>query len=190
MTSLAALALSGKSGIAGLGRHAAPAVLGLIAAAQLVNVFHREANWDEFHFLALVFEHQRGELHLALQTFHVHLFAWLTALPTDELGMIVAGRAAAARVHGLTVVTRNVKDFDGRGVTLLDPFKAPRESRVACLRAANGPQFDRSGLGRHVLDPSQQMPSFLGDSRPRQAWLNDADTELVPIVLPALSASR
>jgi hypothetical protein len=30
------------------------------------------------------------------------------------------------RVHGLVVVTRNVKDFDGRGVTLLDPFKAAR----------------------------------------------------------------
>ena len=28
------------------------------------------------------------------------------------------------------VVTRNVKDFEGRGVTLLDPFKAARRSRA------------------------------------------------------------
>jgi predicted nucleic acid-binding protein len=30
--------------------------------------------------------------------------------------------AATARVHGLTVVTRNVKDFELAGVQVLDPF--------------------------------------------------------------------
>ena len=32
--------------------------------------------------------------------------------------------AATAAVHGLTVVTRNVKDFRPFGVTVLDPFAA------------------------------------------------------------------
>ena len=32
--------------------------------------------------------------------------------------------AATAQVHGLTVVTRNVKDFRPFGVTVLDPFAA------------------------------------------------------------------
>ena len=32
--------------------------------------------------------------------------------------------AATAQVHGLTVVTRNVRDFRPFGVTLLDPFAA------------------------------------------------------------------
>ena len=32
--------------------------------------------------------------------------------------------AATARVHGLTVVTRNVADFKAFGVPLLNPFKA------------------------------------------------------------------
>lgn len=32
--------------------------------------------------------------------------------------------AAVARVNGLTVVTRNVADFAGFGVELLDPFRA------------------------------------------------------------------
>jgi predicted nucleic acid-binding protein len=35
--------------------------------------------------------------------------------------------AATARVHGLTVVTRNLDDFRDLGVALLDPF-APRQS--------------------------------------------------------------
>lgn len=33
--------------------------------------------------------------------------------------------AATARVHDLVVVTRNVADFEGRGVRVLDPFKTP-----------------------------------------------------------------
>ena len=32
--------------------------------------------------------------------------------------------AATAKVHGLTVVTRNVADFNGFGVALLNPFEA------------------------------------------------------------------
>jgi toxin FitB len=31
--------------------------------------------------------------------------------------------AATAKVHGLVVVTRNVRDFEGLGVRTLDPFK-------------------------------------------------------------------
>lgn len=33
--------------------------------------------------------------------------------------------AATARVHGLVLVTRNTKDFAGRGVRLLNPFDDP-----------------------------------------------------------------
>lgn len=32
--------------------------------------------------------------------------------------------AATAVVHGLTVVTRNIKDFEGTGVILVDPWRA------------------------------------------------------------------
>jgi len=52
--------------------------------------------------------------------------AWGEALGERDKHVDDAGLAATARVHGLVVVTRNVKDFDGRGVTLLDPFKAAR----------------------------------------------------------------
>ncbi len=33
--------------------------------------------------------------------------------------------AATARVHNLTVVTRNISDFNCFGVSLLDPFQSP-----------------------------------------------------------------
>ena len=33
--------------------------------------------------------------------------------------------AAVARIHGLAVVTRNVRDFEHFGVEILDPFVAP-----------------------------------------------------------------
>ena len=31
--------------------------------------------------------------------------------------------AATAQIHALTLVTRNVRDFDGCGIGLLNPFK-------------------------------------------------------------------
>lgn len=36
--------------------------------------------------------------------------------------------AATALVHGLTVVTRNLADFEATGVPLLNPWEKPRES--------------------------------------------------------------
>jgi predicted nucleic acid-binding protein len=46
----------------------------------------------------------------------------------NERDMILA---ATARVHDLVLVTRNVKDFEGRGVRLLNPFtKVPKVETV------------------------------------------------------------
>ena len=56
--------------------------------------------------------------------------AWGEALGESDKHVDDAGLAATARVYGLVVVTRIIKDFDGRGVTLLDPFKAARRSRT------------------------------------------------------------
>jgi toxin FitB len=55
--------------------------------------------------------------------------AWGEALAESEKHVDDAGLAATALVHGLTVVTRNTKDFGGRGVKLVDPFKAVRRQR-------------------------------------------------------------
>jgi toxin FitB len=47
------------------------------------------------------------------------------ALGNDSADLMIA---ATALQHGLTVVTRNVKDFEPAGVAVLDPF-APRPRR-------------------------------------------------------------
>jgi toxin FitB len=48
--------------------------------------------------------------------------AWGRQQYAQPLPVIDALIAATARVHGLTVVTRNVKDFDLAGVEVLNPF--------------------------------------------------------------------
>ena len=48
--------------------------------------------------------------------------AWGRQQYTRPLPVIDAHLAATARVHGLTVVTRNVKDFEVAGVQVLNPF--------------------------------------------------------------------
>ncbi len=55
---------------------------------------------------------------------------WGEALGHSEKHIDDTGLAATARVHGLVVVTRNIKDFEGRDVRLLDPFKVAREQRT------------------------------------------------------------
>ncbi len=52
---------------------------------------------------------------------------WGRMLATREKHIDDAGIAATAKTHGLTVVTRNVADFRGRGVPLLNPYKDPPE---------------------------------------------------------------
>ena len=52
------------------------------------------------------------------------VWARLMLKKSDDL-LIDAMIAATALVHGLTVVTRNVRDFEQFGVTILNPFENP-----------------------------------------------------------------
>lgn len=70
-------------------------LLGLVLAVVALKVFlvfRLNVNWDEFFYLAHVHSYARGEALPKLQTFHVHLFHWLTLLPYDEMGQITAAR--------------------------------------------------------------------------------------------------
>lgn len=83
---------------------------GLCLALQFWLALVMEVNWDEFVYLAHIFEHQRGELSSAVRTFHVHLFGWLTRVPGNEISQVEAGRlvmlaceaATAALVYALS----------------------------------------------------------------------------------------
>lgn len=48
--------------------------------------------------------------------------AWAVLKLPNPLPLIDGLLAATAKVHGLTLVTRNVSDFAGAGVSMLDPF--------------------------------------------------------------------
>ena len=50
---------------------------------------------------------------------------WARLLGGKDKDRLDVALAATARVRGLVVVTRNVRHFRGRGVRVLDPFKAP-----------------------------------------------------------------
>ncbi|SJM31303.1 ArnT family glycosyltransferase [Mesorhizobium delmotii] len=103
MTSLAGLLDAKPESPVGVGRRTILFLFGTIAALQLATALFREVNWDEFHFLSLVFEYRRASLSLALQTFHVHLFSWLVLLPTDEIGTIVVARCLMWLLHLATL---------------------------------------------------------------------------------------
>ncbi|WP_182466741.1 glycosyltransferase family 39 protein [Sphingomonas gilva] len=68
--------------------------IGLCLALQLHLVFVQEINWDEYFFLSHVHAFDRGTLARALQSFHVHLFGWLPAVPGGEIAQIEAARLA------------------------------------------------------------------------------------------------
>ena len=63
-------------------------------------------HWDEFFFLSQVHSFIRGDALSAFQTFHVHLFTWLTRLGLNEIGQIIVGRyciAAVGMASGLMI---------------------------------------------------------------------------------------
>ena len=62
-------------------------------AVQILGIFHRNVNWDEFLFLSNVYQVTRGEAAGLLQTSYAHLFGWLTRIGGDEIAQIKLARA-------------------------------------------------------------------------------------------------
>lgn len=69
-------------------------LLALLAALALYPPLIQRINisWDEFRFLSDVYASLDGSLAAPLQTFHVHLFAWIARLGGDEIDQILAAR--------------------------------------------------------------------------------------------------
>lgn len=79
-------------------------LVALCLAAQLYLQFVQQINWDEFYFLARIYEYQRGELDQPLQNFHVHLFGWLTSLPGNDVFKIEVARTVMWAVQACTLL--------------------------------------------------------------------------------------
>lgn len=70
-------------------------LIGILLAFSFHRLFITNINWDEFFYLSFIYDYQRGVPLSLFQTFHVHLFGWLTSLPGNEIHQILAARGVA-----------------------------------------------------------------------------------------------
>jgi len=68
--------------------------LGLTLGAHVILLQRHSISWDEFWYLSFVYDHARGTLSAARQSFHVHFFSWLTRVAGHEVDQILAARTA------------------------------------------------------------------------------------------------
>jgi hypothetical protein len=78
-------------------------LLSLVAQAWLA--FTLMINADELHFFSQVYSYLQGTLDVPLQTFYVHIFAPLAALPGNEIQQLVAGRLAMLAFECVSLVS-------------------------------------------------------------------------------------
>lgn len=80
---------------------------GVLASFAIMLVLARthNVNWDEFYFLSLVHAHLDGRLDRPMQTFFVHLFGWLGAVPGDEMQQIFIARLVMLALFAATAAS-------------------------------------------------------------------------------------
>lgn len=90
---------------------------GIVVAFALLLVlsYTHNVNWDEFYFLSHVHAFLDGRLDRPMQTFFVHGFTWLTAVPGHEMEQIFAARLVMVGCLALTTysvhrIARHVTD--------------------------------------------------------------------------------
>jgi len=119
----------------------APWIAGAIAlsfALQVWLALARQINWDEFWFLARIYQYRSGTLTAVLQTVYVHAFTWLAYVSDNAIGRIVAGRALMLGFEaGTFVLIYNVsRRFAAREAALLGLFAYATLSDVLVHGAA------------------------------------------------------
>lgn len=85
----------------------------LVVGIQAFLSLNYRINTDEFFFLSQVYEASRNELRSPLQTFHVHLFSWLTESSGYEIEKITLGRLSMllAEIITATAIVFCAKPF-------------------------------------------------------------------------------
>jgi len=94
--------------------------IALLLGLQADLALRMSVNWDEFYFLSQVYAYRRGELDLALNTFHVHAFQWLALVPGGEVSQVVAARLVMLALETASVIflVRVAERFAGRVAAL------------------------------------------------------------------------
>ena len=94
--------------------------IAFILALQLHLQFVQKINWDEFYFLSLVYDYQRGDLAKPLQTAHVHFFGWLKYISPNEVTQIIAARVVMwiLQLGTLTFIYKTARVFISRSAAL------------------------------------------------------------------------
>jgi len=96
------------------------AVIALSLAAQLILVFTKHIDGDEFLYLSRVYTYGRGELSAPLQNLHVHFFGWLPWLSDSEIDQIIAARLLMLVIEAATLalIYVSARRFASRDATL------------------------------------------------------------------------
>ena len=63
-----------------------------LCVMSLFLALYQQYNWDEFLFMSFVHDYNAGKLYKPVNTFHVHLFSWLAALPIAEVSQLRIAR--------------------------------------------------------------------------------------------------
>ena len=83
------------SGADSIRKVALPVLLLTMLGLRLHLLLRMIINWDEFHYLSFVYDFVRQAPLTWRQTFHVHLFPWLTAAPPDnEVAQVLVARVS------------------------------------------------------------------------------------------------
>ncbi|MEZ8735940.1 MULTISPECIES: ArnT family glycosyltransferase [unclassified Vibrio] len=64
----------------------------LAIVLRVYTAFNYEVNWDEFYYLSFVHQFLAGESISSFQTFHVHVFTWLSWVSDNEVNQIIVAR--------------------------------------------------------------------------------------------------
>lgn len=75
----------------------------LVLVLQLLMVFERAINWDEFFHYSQIHQLANGTLASPLQTLHVRVFGWVAWLPGGSVDHIVAARLGMFACQLLTI---------------------------------------------------------------------------------------
>lgn len=94
--------------------------IALCAALQIQLTLTQPINWDEFRFLSDLYSYRRGDLTTPVQTFHIHLFGWLTARSGSEIDQVIVGRLAMLALEWATaaLIFRICRPFAAREAAL------------------------------------------------------------------------